>query len=115
MAAHLALAPAGMKGGKAPTSVALFDQGLTQVLQASVTGLKPKQQYKLALSRQPDGSGTLENLATFTTNPAGSAIVNAVGPIRQTVQNRATSERRYLVITTAGEPMPVKLVQIQTP
>src|SRR5437660_8896513 len=33
----------------APTSVALFDQGLIQVLQASVTGLKPKQPYVLAL------------------------------------------------------------------
>ena len=37
------------------------------------------------------------------TNPAGSAIVNAIGPIRQIVQNSATAERRYLVIAP-GEP-----------
>jgi hypothetical protein len=37
------------------------------------------------------------------TNPAGSAIVNAVGPIRQIVQNSVTAGRRYLV-TTPGEP-----------
>ena len=35
-----------------PTSVSLFDQGLIQVLQASVTGLEPKQPYVLALARQ---------------------------------------------------------------
>src|SRR6202035_2267914 len=35
--AHLTLAAAGKSEGKAPTSVSLFDQGLIQVLQASVT------------------------------------------------------------------------------
>src|SRR5580692_6461786 len=49
--AHLALAPkAALNGGMAPTSVSLFDQGLIQVLQASVTGLEPKQKYVLALA-----------------------------------------------------------------
>ncbi len=32
-----------MVRASAPTSVSLFDQGLLQVLQASVTGLEPKQ------------------------------------------------------------------------
>src|SRR5262245_18479373 len=41
-AAHLTLVPrTGTQQVKAPTSVALFDQGLLQVLQASVTGLEP--------------------------------------------------------------------------
>jgi hypothetical protein len=31
-------------------------------------------------------------------NPAGSAIVNAIGSIRQIVQNSARPERRHLVI-----------------
>jgi len=98
MAAHLELAPLGAKGGQAPTSVALFDQGLSQVLQAAVTGLKPKQSYVLALSASDNGEGALEPLASFTTNPAGSAIVNAVGPIRQIVRNTVQAQRRYLVI-----------------
>ena len=33
------LAPMGTDDRPAPTSVALFDQGLTQIMQASVTGL----------------------------------------------------------------------------
>ena len=106
MAAHLALAPGGTAGGKPPTSVSLFDQGLTQVLQASVTGLEPKQPYVLALAVQRDGTGRLQPLQAFTTNPAGSAIVDAVGPIRQIVQADTPGERRYLVILqgTPGKP-----------
>lgn len=102
MAAHLKLASPGATGGQAPTTVSLFDQGLTQVLEASITGLEPKQPYVLALASRADGSGTLEPLASFMTNPAGAAIVNAVGPIRQVVQGEADAPRRYLVVAPAA-------------
>ncbi|MGH6882861.1 MAG: YncE family protein, partial [Hypericibacter sp.] len=119
-ATHLELLP--MTGGKlagtadkAPTSVSLFDQGLVQVLEASVTGLQPKQPYVLTLSSQPNGGGKLEALAAFTTNPAGSAIVNAVGPIRQLVKGEDQNPRRYLVIL-AGTPDKLgEAVQAQIP
>jgi YVTN family beta-propeller protein len=112
-AAHLTLsAVQGDKGG-APTSVTLFDQGLTQVLQASATGLEPKMPYVLALAEQPDGGGTLQPLANFMTNPAGSAIVNAIGPIRQIVQSNADTSRRYLVIAPQVAGQPGKPVQVQ--
>ena len=39
----------------------------------------------------PKGEGALEPLAAFMTNPAGSAIVNAVGPIRQIVRDAPRS------------------------
>ena len=99
----------------APTSVTLFDQGLLQVLQASVTGLEPKQAYMLALATHPDGSGALEGLARFTTNPAGSAIVNTVGPIRQLVHDELAGPRRYLVIATVSGTEAGTPVQIQVP
>jgi YVTN family beta-propeller protein len=106
-AAYLSLAPTtGAKAtGKSPTSVSLFDQGLTQVLEAAVTGLLPKQPYVLALASKPDGSGPVEPVAAFMTNPAGSAVVNAVGPIRQIVRSADPAQRRYLVIVpgTVGE------------
>jgi len=115
-AAHLALATTKeTKGAKPATSVSLFDQGLIQVLQASVTGLEPKQHYVLGLAEHADGKGTVEPLAAFMTNPAGSAIVNAAGPIRQIVQSSGKAERRYLVIT-AGEPSKLgAVVQVQAP
>lgn len=105
------------KGGKdqGPTSVTLFDQGLTQVLQASVTGLTPKMPYVLALSAKADGTGPVEALAAFKANPAGSAIVNAVGPIRQVVQSRKKSQKRYLVIVSGTSDQPGAPVQIQRP
>ena len=114
--AHLTLgARAEAKGENRPTSVSLFDQGLIQILQASVTGLQPKQRYVLALADQIDGTGRLQPLAAFMTNPAGAAIVNAAGPIRQIVQNSANAERRYLVIAP-GEPSKYgDAVQVQNP
>jgi YVTN family beta-propeller protein len=92
-------------GSPQATSVSLFDQGLTQVLQAAVAGLEPRKPYVLALAERPDGSGRIEPLAGFMTNPAGSAVVNAVGPIRQVVRDAASGQARYLVIVpgTASE------------
>jgi YVTN family beta-propeller protein len=113
-ATHLDLAvSANGKPGKAVTTVSLFDQGLIQVLQASVTNLEPKKPYVLALAETEAGQGTLQPLATFMTNPAGSAIVNAAGPIRQIVQNTAKAEKRYLVITEGTAAQPGAVVQIQ--
>lgn len=95
------------------TSVSLFEQGLLQVVQASVTGLQPKQPYVLALAEQADGSGTLQALASFTSNPAGSAIVNAIGPIRQIVQAQTAEARRYLVVAPVLDGRPGRAIQAQ--
>jgi YVTN family beta-propeller protein len=114
--AQLALASkSGATPAKPATNVSLFDQGLIQVLQASVTGLEPKQRYILALAEKADGGGSLQPLAAFMTNPAGSAIVNAAGPIRQIVQDSAKSERRYLVIAPGDASKFGAAVQVQTP
>jgi YVTN family beta-propeller protein len=98
---------------KVQTSVSLFDQGLTQVLQASVTGLEPQKPYVLALASSPDGGGALEPLSDFMTNPAGAAIVNATGPIRQIVRDRSKDQRRYLVILAGTNAETGSPVQIQ--
>jgi hypothetical protein len=98
-------------GAQAPTSVTLFDQGLIDVLEAAVTGLQPTQPYFLALSDNADGSGQLEPLEDFITNPAGAAIVNTTGPI---LQNRAGWRRcapplpghRIRVVNEPGQPRP---------
>ena len=113
--AELTLKPkAASNEAKAATSVSMFDQGLIQVLQASVTGLEPKQKYVLALADKPDGSGSLQPLAAFTTNPAGSAIVDATGPIRQIVQ-ASEGARRYLVIAPGDADKFGEAVQVQSP
>ena len=72
-----------------------------------------QQPYVLALSDRQDGGGKLGPLASFMTNPAGSAIVNAIGPIRQVVQGEADAPRRYLVIASGSATQPGNPVQVQ--
>jgi YVTN family beta-propeller protein len=116
-AVHLALMSTAAHGQSKPaTSVTLFDQGLVQVLEAAVTGLAPKQTYVLAFATRPDGTGTIEPLTRFTTNPAGSAVINAIGPIRQVVRMQVGAARRYLVILRAGSDTVAAVpVQVQVP
>jgi YVTN family beta-propeller protein len=102
-------------GGKPATQVTLFNQGLVQILQAAVTGLEPKKPYVLALATQSDGSGKLEPIASFMTNPAGAAIVNTVGPIRQVVVVSTPETRRYLVIAPGSPEQLGQAVQVQMP
>ena len=111
-AAHLALA---MPGSSVVTTVSLFDQGITQVLQAAVAGLEPAKPYVLVLASRHDGSGAIEPLVQFMTNPAGAAVVNAVGPIRQIIEPDAPSrdERRYLAIFSVEHGKPARPVQLQ--
>ena len=98
-----------------PTSVALFDQGLIQVLAASVTRLTPRTPYVLALAEHSDGSGQVESLATFTSNASGAAVVNAVGPIRQIVRGTGDVQPRYLVIAEQTTQGPGRTVQVLAP
>jgi YVTN family beta-propeller protein len=112
--AQLWLAPSGAKKEeKAPTSVSLSDQGLVQVLEAAVTGLEPGKPYLLALATEPSGAGVLEPLQSFMTNPAGAAVVNAIGPIRQVVHGEDKIPRRYLVILPSTPDNHGSAVQVQ--
>jgi YVTN family beta-propeller protein len=115
-AVHLCLAASEPAPPHNPrTSVTLFDQGLTQILQAAANGLEPHSPYVLALSQRPDGGGKLEVLSAFTTNPAGSAVVNAVGPIRQIVHAGIAASRRFLVIAPGTPGRVGTPVQVEHP
>ncbi len=111
MKVQLTLAAPGTGTGR--SQVTLFDQGQVQILQAAVAGLTPKTPYVLGLSNRADGGGPVQPLAKFMTNPAGSAIVNAIGPLRQVVSDAKGDIRRYLVVAT-GDPTAVgQVVQVQ--
>jgi YVTN family beta-propeller protein len=110
-AVHLALVAVGTT--KTQTSVTVNNQGLVDLLEAAVTGLEAKKPYVLALANNADGSGPLEPVARFTTNPAGAAIVIAVGPLRQVVREDQAGSRRYLVIAPLIEDKPGAPVQVQ--
>ncbi len=108
---HIALAPGG---GKAQTNISLFNQGLVQVLQGAVTGLKPKSHYMLGLADRAEGGGKIQPLLDFMTNPAGAAIINTVGPIRQVVDAGQKAERKYLIIAEGTSAAPGAVVQTAT-
>jgi YVTN family beta-propeller protein len=112
--AQLWLAPPGAKKEeKAPTSVSLSDQGLVQVLEAAVSGLEPGKPYLLALATELSGTGILQPLQGFMTNPAGAAVVNAIGPIRQLVRGEDNIPRRYLLILPGTPDNHGAAVQVQ--
>ena len=110
-AVHLTLVSVGT--GKEETTVAVNNQGLIDLLEAAVTGLEAKKPYLLGLVNNADGSGPLEPVANFMTNPAGAAIVVTVGPLRTAVQGNEGSPRRYLVIVPLNEDKPGAPVQVQ--
>jgi YVTN family beta-propeller protein len=115
LATHLLLGPPGTSSKEAVTTVTLNNQGLIDLLQAAVTGLNPKSKYRLVLVRKNEEPyGLIEPLTEFQTNPAGAAIVNTLGPLRQFVAGPANpDDRRYLAIVPLGEGGSGKPVQIQ--
>ena len=110
-AVHLTMGAAGSTA--AATTVVVNNQGLVDLLQAAVTGLEPKKPYVLALSMNADGSGSLDPVAKFMTNPAGAAVVNAIGPLRKAVQGSAAGPRRYLMIAANTDDKPGTPIQVQ--
>lgn len=110
-AVHLTLASSGATN--AETTVAMNNQGLIDLLEAAVTGLEPKESYLLALAGNAGGSGALDPVAKFMTNPAGAAIVVAVGPLREAVEGSPGSSRRYLVIAPIRDGRVGAAVQVQ--
>jgi len=83
------------------------------VLEAAVTGLEPGKHYVLALASEATGGGALQPLQGFMTNPAGAAVVNAIGPIRQLVRGEDKCPRRYLVIAPGTAEQHGAPVQVQ--
>ena len=110
-AVHLTLVSVGT--GKVQTTVAVNNQGLVDLLEAAVTGLEAKKSYLLALVDHADGSGPLEPLAKFMTNPAGAAVLVTVGPLRRAVQGNEGSPQRFLVIVPLIEDKPGDPIQVQ--
>jgi hypothetical protein len=112
---HLVMGAPGTPADEAPTTITLNNQGLIDLLQAAVTGLKPKTTYLLALVQdREDLSRDFQPLTRFNTNPAGAAIVNTLGPLRHVVVGPpGKNDRRYLVIVPADAGGEAKPTQIQ--
>uniref|UniRef100_A0A383VB41 SMP-30/Gluconolactonase/LRE-like region domain-containing protein n=1 Tax=Tetradesmus obliquus TaxID=3088 RepID=A0A383VB41_TETOB len=106
------------------SSVAVNSQGpFSDSLEAAFSGLKPGQQYVLALAKKKDGSGDVEPLASFTAGPDGAAGAAVLGPFRGMLlggqKDSAAGKRqaRYLTVALlsgSGDAMKVgSPVQVQ--
>jgi YVTN family beta-propeller protein len=115
LATHLVMGPPGSSPKQSVTTVAINNQGLIDLVQAAVTGLQPKQKYELVLVEHASPPyGEIQPLESFQTNPAGAAIVNTLGPIKQVVAGNSAIQRRYLAIVPTengdrGTPVQVQL------
>jgi YVTN family beta-propeller protein len=114
LAAHLAMGPPGSSPEQAVTTVAVNNQGLIDIVEASVTGLQPEQSYELAFVEHPTiPYGKIEPLEMFKTNQAGAAVVTTIGPIKQIVTATSETQRRYLAIVPTQSKDQRLPVQIQ--
>ena len=99
----------------AQASVAVNSLGQLDLLQVAAENLTPTSQYQLNLTESGDASGKLEPLAVFTTQPDGSAIVQAIGPLKTLAAEAGTSatgpSRQFLIVTQYNNPSQVVLRQ----
>jgi YVTN family beta-propeller protein len=114
--ARLHLEAAGASLPDAQASVAVNSLGLLDLIQIAAAGLTPGAEYEVyvaASDHQPYGQ--LEPLAGFKANPAGAAIVQAIGPLKTLVTGAAASEagptRRFLIVTERNDQSKVVLRQ----
>jgi hypothetical protein len=86
------------------------------LLQIAEEGLMPNSQYEVFLAQNGDAPfGKLEPLATFMTNPDGSGIVQAIGPLKRLANDAGEGEDeacpRFLIVTELNNPTQVVLRQ----
>lgn len=112
-ASHLTLIQPNGSGPKPHASVVVNSLGAVDQLQIAAYGLEPGREYEFYLS------GSLlapyqprELLGRFKANADGSAIAQAIGPIRKAVSVSTPSpNRRYVIVTPAGDGAVPVLVQ----
>jgi len=113
--ARLHLEAAGSSLPNAQASVAVNWLGLLDLVQIAAENLMPMSQYQVSLAEPGDASEKIEPLAVFTTNPDGSGIVQAIGPLKTLAAEAGTSaseaSRQFLIVTPANNPSQVVLRQ----
>jgi YVTN family beta-propeller protein len=114
--ARLRLEAAGTALPDAQASVAVNSLGLLDLVQVAAVGLTPGSEYQVYLAESDHPPyGKLEPLAAFKTNPAGAAIVQAIGPLKTLAAGSGASagmpSRRFLLVSELKDPSQVVLRQ----
>ncbi len=95
-AQHVALAPPTAAPSSAHASVSINSLGLIDHLQIAASGLERGKKYRLMLV----GGSEPQTLAILTAGPAGTAIAQALGPLKQIALPSQLSAARRLEVRT---------------
>jgi YVTN family beta-propeller protein len=100
--------------GNAQATVVINSLGQVDQLQIAAAGLEPGQEYELYLAdaaKPPYGSRIL--LAKFKASPAGTAIAQTIGPIRNVTSQSGTAQTapHSLLLISVGNDQPVLVEQ----
>jgi YVTN family beta-propeller protein len=114
--ARLHLEAGGTALPHAQASVAVNSLGLLDLVQIAAAGLAPKSQYQVYLAETDQAPfGKLEPLAVLKTNPDGSGIIQAIGPLKTLAGGgRGTAgmpSRRFLIVSALTDSSQVVLRQ----
>jgi YVTN family beta-propeller protein len=115
-AAHLTLT--SPDGGRGHATVSVNSLGQVDLLEAGMSGLKPNSAYTLWLAasrKKPFGNKV--PLARFKTNQSGAQVVQAIGPLRQTITEDGgdsdNGRKRFLLVMPADGDT-VDLIQVDS-
>ncbi|WP_344923009.1 CopM family metallochaperone [Streptosporangium oxazolinicum] len=109
---HIVLIAPGGDRRRGHATVSVNSLGPLDLLEMTVSGLKPGETYTLWLANTRNAPhGDRKALADFTANIAGAQIVQAIGLLREplTPANADRDRRRFLVVTRRGATEPVLL------
>jgi YVTN family beta-propeller protein len=115
LAAHLVMGSPGSRAQNPPTTVAVNNQGLIDLLELAVTGLNPNSTYQLVLAENnSEPYGKMQPLAQFKTNPAGAMVVVTLGPLKKILTGEdGAQSQRYLAIVPIEKGVQGLPVQVQ--
>lgn len=118
-AAHLDMVPAPGAPSSGHASVVVNSLGLVDSLQIAASGLEPGQEYQLELVDSLSAPyGNRQRLVSFKANASGSAIAQAIGPIRSVLTHggdAAPELRRYLIVSKTGNTQSAGAILVQKP
>ena len=83
-------------------------------MQIAASGLEPGQEYQLYLTDTPNPPyGIRIPLANFKASPAGTAIAQTIGPIRNVTSQSGTAQTapHSLLLISVGNDQPVLVEQ----
>ena len=117
--ARLHLEAGGTALPDAQASVAVNSLGLLDLVQIAAEGLAPRTQYQVYLAESNRAPfGTLQPLAVLMTNPEGSGIVQAIGPLKQLADSGPIAaiavRHRFLIVADIKDTSQVVLRQTTT-